>query len=188
MTISLTVVLYELTGAVSSVLSIMIAVMVSKFTGDFLARDGIYESWIKLRSYPFLDPKVEYRKDTAYARDIMTPVEDLVYLEQQKEWTVGELEDFIRQHEYRGYPIVQSEKSTLVCGYVVRNDLIEALAKARVVRGIFGTTRCSFMPRDNQPDQPGVLDLASWMDQTPMTMSVNSTGEIVVQLFQRMVR
>lgn len=188
MTISLTVVFFELTGAVTSVLSIMIAVMVSKFTGDFLARDGIYESWIKLRSYPFLDPKVEYRKDSVYARDVMTPVTSLVVLEQQKEWTVGDLEEHIHLHEYRGYPVVQTEKNMLVCGYVLRNDLIEALRRARLARGIFGTTRCSFIPRDGQPEQPGVLDLASWMDHTPMTMSVNSTGEVVVQLFQRMVR
>ena len=187
MTISLTVVFFELTGAVTSVLSIMIAVMVSKFTGDFLARDGIYESWIKLRSYPFLDPKVEYRKDTVYARDFMTPVQDLVVLDQLKEWKVGELEDFIRQYEHRGYPVVHSEQSMLVSGYIVRNDLIEALSKARIARGIFGTTRCSFLPRDVHSEQPGVLDLAPWLDQTPMTMSVNSTGEVVVQLFQRMV-
>lgn len=188
MTISLTVVFFELTGAVTSVLSIMIAVMVSKFTGDFLARDGIYESWIKLRSYPFLDPKVEYRKDTTYARDIMTPVESLVVVEQEREWTVGELEAHIRLYEYRGYPVVYAERDMLVCGYVLRKDLIAAMAKARNARGIFGTTRCSFTPRDpGQPEQPGVVDLAAWMDQTPMTMSVNSTGEIVVQLFQRMV-
>lgn len=147
MTISLTVVFFELTGAVTSVLSIMIAIMVSKvrlfhirlvkfginapleqFTGDFLARDGIYESWIKLRSYPFLDPKIEYRRDATFVKDIMTPVDDIVALK-QSDWTVAELEEFMKKHSYRGYPIVSSLEDKILCGYIVRNDLIAALGK-----------------------------------------------------------
>lgn len=43
MTISLVVIIFELTGAVELVLQIMMAVMISKFTADYFSVDGIYE-------------------------------------------------------------------------------------------------------------------------------------------------
>ena len=43
-----------------------------------MARDGIYESWIKFRSYPFLDPKIDYRRDALTASDIMTYSENII--------------------------------------------------------------------------------------------------------------
>jgi chloride channel 3/4/5 len=43
MTVSLVVIIFELTGAVELVLQIMMAVMISKFTADYFSTDGIYE-------------------------------------------------------------------------------------------------------------------------------------------------
>lgn len=67
--------------------------------------------------------------------------------------------------------------------------------QARASHGTFGTTRCTFVAswhpdsHDNgNTEQAGVLNLASWANQTPMTLSVNSPAEIAVHLFQRMVR
>jgi chloride channel 3/4/5 len=104
-----------------------------KFTGDFLARDGIYESWIKLRSYPFLDPKIEYRRDTVFVRNIMTPIEEIVTI-RQSDWTVSELEAFVKEHPYRGYPIVTSDQDKILSGYILRNDLLAALSTSGWVK------------------------------------------------------
>ena len=43
MTISLVVIMFELTGAIELVLQIMLAVMTAKFTADYFSKDGIYE-------------------------------------------------------------------------------------------------------------------------------------------------
>lgn len=99
---------------------------ICQFTGDFLAKDGIYESWIKLRGYPFLDPKLEYRQDSTVAKDVMTPVAKLFVLPESG-WTVSELESFVSEHQYRGYPLVQSTSNLLLCGYVLRADLSASL-------------------------------------------------------------
>jgi chloride channel 3/4/5 len=45
MTVSLVVIIFELTGAVELVLQIMMAVMISKFTADYFSTDGIYEGY-----------------------------------------------------------------------------------------------------------------------------------------------
>jgi chloride channel 3/4/5 len=46
MTVSIVVIMFELTGALTYVLPIMIAVMISKWIGDAISPRGIYESWI----------------------------------------------------------------------------------------------------------------------------------------------
>lgn len=62
----------------------------------------------------------------------MTPVEDVITLK-QADWTVSELEEFIKDHQYRGYPVVTSSEDKILCGYIVRNDLIAALRKSRTL-------------------------------------------------------
>lgn len=56
----------------------MISVLVAKFTADYLSL-GIYETWMNLRSYPFLSNKTEYSRDVR-VKEIMTPVDDLTCL------------------------------------------------------------------------------------------------------------
>lgn len=90
MTISLVVILFELTGAVDLVLQIMMAVMVAKFSGDFFSKDGVYEMWINVRGYPFLNNKVDYRRDEVVARQVMTRVKDIVYFSDEG-WTLGRI-------------------------------------------------------------------------------------------------
>ncbi|CRK30669.1 hypothetical protein BN1723_018427, partial [Verticillium longisporum] len=55
MTVSIVVIMFELTGALTYVLPMMVAVMISKWVGDAFSRRGIYESWIHFNEYPFLD-------------------------------------------------------------------------------------------------------------------------------------
>ena len=94
--------------------------------GDFLARDGIYESWIKFRSYPFLDPKIDYRRDALTASDIMTYSENIISIPRSG-LTVEEVENILQQHRYRGFPIVESRSRQTLCGYVLRGDLMNGL-------------------------------------------------------------
>ena len=51
MTVSIVVIMFELTGALTYVLPIMIAVMACKWVGDAFGKRGIYESWIHFNEY-----------------------------------------------------------------------------------------------------------------------------------------
>merc|ERR1712226_940946 len=52
-TISLVVIMFELTDGLQLIVALMIVCMISKWTGDYF-NEGIYDSLIKLRNYPFL--------------------------------------------------------------------------------------------------------------------------------------
>ena len=53
--VSLVVIMFELTGGLEYVLPIMVAVIISKWVGDAVEREGIYDAHIRLKAYPFLD-------------------------------------------------------------------------------------------------------------------------------------
>lgn len=92
MTVSLVVIMFELTGGVRYIVPLMAAAMASKWVGDALGRQvschcyvvkvylltfsicykGIYDAHIALNGYPFLDSKDEFQH-TTLAGDVMQP-------------------------------------------------------------------------------------------------------------------
>lgn len=72
MTVSLVVIMFELTGGVRYIVPLMAAAMASKWVGDALGRQGIYDAHIALNGYPFLDSKDEFQH-TSLAADVMQP-------------------------------------------------------------------------------------------------------------------
>lgn len=58
--VSLAVIMFELTGTLSYVLPVMLAVMVSKWVADALELEGIYDLVIDLNGLPYLNNKREY--------------------------------------------------------------------------------------------------------------------------------
>lgn len=70
--VSLVVIMFELTGGVRYIVPLMAAVMASKWIGDAFGREGIYDAHIILNGYPFLDSKEEF-SHTTLANDVMKP-------------------------------------------------------------------------------------------------------------------
>lgn len=63
-TISLVVIMFELTGALEYIVPFMIAVQIAKWTGDTMT-EGIYDAYIVMRGYPFLH---EPSESTSYGK------------------------------------------------------------------------------------------------------------------------
>ena len=57
MTISLVVIMFELTGGLTYVMPIMFACVTAKWVGDAFESRGIYDAHIELNEYPYLDNK-----------------------------------------------------------------------------------------------------------------------------------
>ncbi|BGP17587.1 chloride channel [Rhodosporidiobolus nylandii] len=145
MTVSLVVILFELTGAIDIVIQLMMVVMVAKFTGDYFSKDGIYETWINLRNYPFLNNKVEYRRDTVLASHVMTKAGEIACVSDEG-WTVCRLEGLLDQEDYRGFPVVRTLADRVVLGYLSRVELQDALDHLRRAPDVSPSTPCYFTP------------------------------------------
>lgn len=60
MTVSLVVIMFELTGNADFIVPVMVAVMCSKWVGDAFGRQSIYDAHIFLNDYPCLDPEEKF--------------------------------------------------------------------------------------------------------------------------------
>ncbi|GAA5889468.1 hypothetical protein JCM6882_007039 [Rhodosporidiobolus microsporus] len=161
MTVSLVVILFELTGAIDIVIQLMMVVMVAKFTGDYFSKDGIYETWINLRNYPFLNNKVEYRRDTVLAHHVMTHAHDIVCVSDEG-WSISRLEGLLDQEDFRGFPVVRTLKDRVLLGYLGRVELQDAIDHLRRDPHIAPSTPCYFTPptRKNRAQRGSQIPLS----------------------------
>lgn len=189
MTVSIVVITFELTGALTYVLPIMIAVMLSKWVGDAFSRRGIYESWIHFNGYPFLDSGDDGSGAQSIpdipAGQIMTRIEDLVVLTATGH-TIASLSGVLDSCEYRGFPVISDPRDAILLGYISRSELVYNLSSATSApRNLPPETECFF---SHQPlaDPRTTLDLRPWMDQTPLTLPSRSSLHLAVSYFQKL--
>lgn len=207
LTVSIVVIMFELTGALSYVLPIMIAVMLAKWIGDAISKRGIYEAMIHLNEYPYLDNKDNTKIPHVPVSNVMSDIADLTCVDASRTYTVGELRSMLAKHKFRGYPVVtprgsldrppedgparslRLSKNTLL-GYISRTELAYALDHANIARSAPSNRDNS---RENIPcyfrhhAATGAgqgLDLRAWMDQTPITLSAKSSFQLAVSMFQ----
>lgn len=203
MTVSIVVITFELTGALTYVLPIMVAVMLSKWVGDAFGARGIYESWIAHKQYPFLDNRDDPVPDVSVA-DVMTRVEDLVVVTAVGH-TVDSLARLLRtQPPYRGFPVVTDIRHVRLVGYISRAELRFALDQAaRRFRHhhqnnnsnsnnsssnnngeLDPNTECYFTaPTTTTANK---IDLRPWMDTTPITLPARCSLSLAANLFQKL--
>jgi chloride channel 3/4/5 len=123
--------MFELTGALSHVLPIMISVMLSKWVGDAFGTEGIYASWIALRGYPWI-PHGEHLDAGETAGSKMREVGECVCLTEGAH-DVKEVEGMLERYRFEGFPVMRG-KGELV-GYVERRKLKAAIGKLRLSSG-----------------------------------------------------
>merc|ERR1711953_1663867 len=134
MTVSLVVIMFELTGGVRYIVPLMAASMASKWVGDALGKMSIYDAHISLNGYPFLDIKEEFDHTTLSA-DVMQPQnnEPLAVLTQDS-MPLGQVEEILDQTDHNGFPVVVSMESQYLVGFVLRRDLLLAISNAKQQR------------------------------------------------------
>ena len=185
MTVSIVVIMFELTGALTYVLPIMIAVMISKWVGDIFGTKGIYESWIYLNEYPFLDNRDDTPVADVPVSQIMTQIEDLAILSATGH-TIQSIRDFLATQPYRGFPVVVDTTKNILLGYISRTELIYSLKAATMEpRKLPPSTEVLFALKPDA-DLNVSLDLRPWMDQTPITLNAKSSLQLTVSMFSKL--
>lgn len=184
MTVSIVVIMFELTGALTYVLPIMIAVMLSKWVADAFGKRGIYEAWIHFQGYPFLDNKDDTPIPDVPVSHVMTRFDDLVCITATGH-TIESLRQLLQDHRFRGFPVISGLRTPTLLGYISRTELQYALDSASKSRSLPPTTECYFQ---HQPlsDPTVTLDLRPWMDQTPISLNSQSSLQLTHEMFQKL--
>ncbi|XP_059942762.1 H(+)/Cl(-) exchange transporter 5 isoform X3 [Mesoplodon densirostris] len=190
MTVSLVVIMFELTGGLEYIVPLMAAAMTSKWVADALGREGIYDAHIRLNGYPFLEAKEEFAHKTL-AMDVMKPRRNdpLLTVLTQDSMTVEDVETIISETTYSGFPVVVSRESQRLVGFVLRRDLIISIENARKKQdGVVSTSVIYFTEHSPPvpPYTPPTLKLRNILDLSPFTVTDLTPMEIVVDIFRKL--
>jgi chloride channel 3/4/5 len=185
MTVSIVVIMFELTGALTYVLPIMIAVMISKWVGDAFGKKGIYESWIQFNEYPFLDNSDEALIPDIPVSRIMTRIEDLIVLTATGH-TIASLTHILATQPYRGFPVISDPREAILLGYISRAELEYNLQSATQTPRTLPPETEAFFSHQPLADPSTTLDLRPWMDQTPLTLPSRSNLLLTANYFQKL--
>jgi chloride channel 3/4/5 len=186
MSISLTVIMFELTGALSYVLPIMMTVLIANFVGNLIIKMGIYDGLIQLNGYPFLDIKENYNHTVPLtASSVMTKTQDLEVLSANG-YSMESLEEILNSSSYQGFPVVSSLQEMRLIGYTGKAELLYALEKARSKNETSASTPVYFSEELPIASPSTFVDLRPWMESTPFTVTPKFPLIMVVELFKKM--
>lgn len=124
--VSLVVIMFELTGGLGHLLPTMFGILAAKMVCNITGLEGIYDMHINLKRYPFLDSK-HHVSHTVAARVIMRPPTTTI---PEMGATLGSLKRLLQANHYYGFPIVRSDADMILTGNIVRSELSEAIERA----------------------------------------------------------
>ncbi|XP_073241792.1 chloride channel protein C-like [Porites lutea] len=134
LTMSLTVIMMEITNDIQFLLPIMVAIMVAKWVGDF-ATHPLYHALLELKCIPFLDsePVILHEGSQAInlelfkAEDAMSSPAIVVH----KIESVSRLTQLLQDTPHGGYPVVvkTDREDEVFSGLISRNDITVLLSR-----------------------------------------------------------
>lgn len=177
-TVSVVVIMFEITGALTYILPTMIVVGVTKAVSERFGHGGIADRMIYLNGYPFLDNKEEHTFGVPVSSVMSTNIACLP----ATGLSLRQIEARMSENEYQGYPIVEDLSSKTLLGYIGRTELRYALDKARKDAHATSTSKVCFSPPTSAAD----LDFSRFIDPTPLTVHPRLPLETVMEIFKKM--
>lgn len=200
-TVSVVVIMFELTGALTYILPTMIVVGVTKAVSERFGKGGIADRAIWFNGFPFLDNKEEHTFGVPVSQ-VMT---SNVVILPATGLELRNVERIMAENKYQGYPIVEDVGSKILLGYIGRTELRYAVDKAKREQLAPAHAKCYFTPSPSRPpttpssSMPAVtfdtiaatsaqmrLDLSRFIDPTPLSVHPRLPLETVMELFKKM--
>ncbi|WVQ76251.1 hypothetical protein IAR50_005916 [Cryptococcus sp. DSM 104548] len=144
-TVTVVVIMFELTGALTYLLPTMIVLLVTKAVSDQFGGRGIADQMIRFNGYPFLEQEdKEDPADPSFIEPIANVMKrDLVIMEATGV-PLQRVAEIVQDTRYQGFPVVRSDVDRTIVGFVRTDELRFALDRARRIRNLSFNPMCSF--------------------------------------------
>lgn len=194
MTISLCVIMFELTGELEYVVPHMIAIMCAKWTADALSKECIYDLAQNVLGHPFLNEdealEVLVRHDAALVEELIPPRETMheVTVHVPRTNRVGKriLQHKLELLERRGLMdggLVLVQGDMVLQGYIAQSELAYGL---RTLGESFAEdAEVRLLGHSTAIEGEDELDLSNFVDRSPVTISSKAPMEVAVELFTK---
>ncbi|KAJ7393609.1 Chloride channel protein 2 [Desmophyllum pertusum] len=117
-TISTSVIVFELTGQITHILPVMIAVLIANAIAQWL-QPSFYDSIIQIKRLPYLPDLTKTQVYNLLVADIMKT--NLFYISYHSKY--ADLKELLEKSRHRSYPLVDSEDSMILLGSIQRPQL-----------------------------------------------------------------
>ncbi|WVN87310.1 uncharacterized protein L203_102488 [Cryptococcus depauperatus CBS 7841] len=152
-TVTVVVIMFELTGALTYLLPTMIVVLVTKAIGDQFGGGGIAGQMIRFNGYPFLGKTdKEDLTDQAFIKPIEHVMRKNLVIMIASGMPLKRLTEVVQDTNYQGFPVVKSDTDRTVIGFVRKNELRFAIEKIRRLRGLSPSAICTFQYTPSVPE------------------------------------
>ncbi|KAK4099620.1 hypothetical protein N658DRAFT_508453 [Parathielavia hyrcaniae] len=205
-TVSVVVIMFELTGALTYILPTMIVVGVTKAVSELFGKGGIADRMIWFSGFPYLDHKEEHNFGVPVSHAMISDVVSIP----STGMTLKAVERLLTKDNYQGFPIVEDETSKILIGYIGRTELRYAVDRAKRQHTLSPLAKCTFAttsstttadpttplihpstpaassdPLDYASSQATTISFAPYIDTTPVTVHPRLPLETVMELFRK---
>jgi chloride channel 3/4/5 len=176
LTVSVTVIMFELTGNLNHIIPCMITVTTSKIVSDYFEKTGISRMLIDTYNLPFLDQQ----SDVFIGQEIelfMTDARRLTVL-----YAENSLDDMksVVNVSVTGFPVIASPNTKSLIGYVRKSTLLYLID---LYHDKPGSTKVYFDEAFAQSDS---INLQNYVDRTPLSVDPSVKIESVIGIFQKL--
>ncbi|KAJ5143620.1 Cystathionine beta-synthase core [Penicillium bovifimosum] len=192
LSVTLPVILFELTGSLDHVLPFSLSVLCAKWTADAIEPRSIYDLLTDMNSYPFLDSKLQPTTD-AELGDIVRPV-------QKKRMIDISASPFLPAPELRaklehllmageldsGLPIL---RDGVLTGLIPAPDLeyaLDTLGEEEENTLCLMNMDASMAVYDSENEDLEHVDFSRYIDPAPIALDVHSPIDLVYQCFAKL--
>ncbi|KAJ4986632.1 voltage gated chloride channel [Stagonosporopsis vannaccii] len=207
MTISLAVIMLELTGELSYVVPHMVAILVAKWVADAISAEGVYDLAQSVLGHPFLDGDVALqavRKTGLTVRSLIPPqrtMDDItVEVPRTNSVPCSVLRTKLHSLQQRGLMdaglvLVQTRPpstTAILQGYMPQHELAHALARSAPSIPLSPSqqdlsVRLLGHGTDHVPPLDAIeVDLSPYVDRAPLVLSEGAPLEYAVEMFAKL--
>lgn len=202
-TVTVVVVMYELTGALNYIIPTMIVVGITKAVGDRWGKGGITDQVIYFNGFPFIDTKEEHHFNASVKEAMANNVQSFP----AQGLTLGEIEDILEQEDHQGYPVIDEDGYLL--GYIGRPELRYVIESKRKQGEVLQSAKCYFAPAESMQTKrhqrghsgdhfnsaasagpsstvASSVDFEKFVNRTPITVRPHTPLETVLDIFSQL--
>ena len=190
MTISLTVIMFELTGELEYIVPNMIAIMISKWIADAISAEGVYDLAQSVLGHPFLD--------LDHAMRLVQQEGELVEAMIPPEQTMREITVQVPDDNFVPRKVLEEKLERLRSRGLMDAGLV--LVQHGMLQGYIAEGELDFGLHDlgkaypdagevrvlGQSQDDGEFDLGSFVNRTPMTINAKAPMEYAVEMFGKL--
>ncbi|KAF2722794.1 hypothetical protein K431DRAFT_221312 [Polychaeton citri CBS 116435] len=190
MTLSLCVIMFELTGELEYVLPHMIAILVAKWVADAIGRESVYDLAQTVLGHPFLDLDHTIgavQLQNALVEELVPPKQTMdeitVHVPKSNKIPRRLLQSKLDQLCTRGLMdagLVLVQNDNICQGYLAQGELAFGLGDVGKVYAEDAEVRLLGAAEE------GDFDLSGFVDRTPMMIAANAPLEYAVEMFGKL--